>query len=109
MIRLKEGVSLVGMQPQLSAVWQVAEGIWADEGAPELVVTSVNDGQHSTTSLHWAGAAVDLRTKNLPSDAAKRRAKDRLKAVLGRDFDVILEKLGQAHEHVHVEWQPRAR
>lgn len=106
--RLKDGtVRPVGVQPQIWAAIALADQVWAAHGAPDLVVTSLVDGRHALTSLHYAGAAVDLRTRNLPSDVDKRAAVEDLGDRLGRHFDVLLEGLGRAHEHCHVEYQPR--
>lgn len=84
-----------------------AAEVWENFGADELVVTSLNDGAHRQGSYHYTGDAVDLRSKNLPSSAAKRNARDLLASRLGRDFDVILEDLGGGNEHVHLEWDPK--
>ncbi len=59
--------------------------------------------KHSATSLHYAGAAVDLRTKDMGGAEAKRAHK-MLQEALPEDFDVILEG-----NHIHMEWQPRYR
>lgn len=103
MLKLKPGVRLTGVRPELLLAIVAAERLYADAGA-DLVLTSLNDSQHSPTSLHYAGAAVDLRTANLPNplETASRLA-SRLAAALGSDFDVIHEA-----DHLHIEWQPRA-
>lgn len=104
-LRLKENVRLDGIQPQMIIAYMVALGIWARYGV-ELVVTSANDGRHSGTSLHYAGAGSDLRSKTFkPGEAAI--AAQELSAALGDDFDVILEDEGGVNEHIHVEWQPK--
>jgi len=107
-VRVKDqSVSFSGVQPQILLVLLVAEPIWNAAGA-ELVITSANDGAHSETSLHYAGAAIDLRTHALPRGEVQR-AVEKLGAALGGDFDAVLEDFGQPNEHCHVEWQPRRR
>lgn len=79
---------------------QAAAPLWAEYGVA-LVITSANDSRHSGTSLHYAGAGLDFRSRTLTRDQAKH-VTDELRRCLGRDFDVVLES-----DHVHVEYQPR--
>lgn len=97
-MKIKAGVKVTGLRPELLLALMVAEGVWQAEGQ-ELVITSVIDGKHSATSLHYAGQAADLRIWGL-ADHVKTAAK--LKESLGEDYDVIAEG-----DHVHVEFQPR--
>ena len=101
-MRLKEGVSVTGVRPELLLALQIADGVYAAFGH-ELVVTSLNDGKHSRTSLHYAGAAADLRTRDLQPGIVPKLV-DSMRAALGVDFDVVLER-----DHIHLEWQPRRR
>lgn len=107
-MRLKDdNVCMTRACPELLFGLMVADGAYADLGA-ELVITSVNDGKHSLTSLHYAGAAADLRSKNIPAGRAEAVAKE-IKARLNVDYDVILEDRDGRNEHIHLEWQPRHR
>lgn len=98
MIQLKAGVRTAGIRPEIVLALHVAEGIWQAQGR-ELVVTSLTDGRHSRTSLHYAGAAVDLRIWDLDAERARRE----LAEALGEDYDVVLEK-----DHIHCEFQPKS-
>ena len=121
MLELKPGVRVTAMSPQIALAIQVAVGAWQDYWLKHqeqhfwdgkygpLVVTSINDGTHSRTSLHHVGHACDIRTKTLPSATAKRWFAAEVRRRLGVDYDVILEKLGQPQEHVHIEMQPKSR
>jgi len=73
----------------------------------EAVYSSGDDGKHGTTSLHWSDNAWDFRVHGMTHDDAKL-AVVKIKARLGLDFDVLLEKWGTPDAHIHVEWQPRA-
>ena len=68
----------------------VANKVYEDAGR-ELVITSLNDGRHSTTSLHYAGCAADLRTRNFENRNQAQAAARRIKDCLNVDYDVILE------------------
>lgn len=100
-------MSFAGLAPQLVFALFVAEQVY-EQFNREVTITSVNDSEHSETSLHYAGCAADLRTQNPingtpyfedPHEVV-RRIKDRLNG----DFDVMFEG-----DHIHVEYQPRKK
>lgn len=99
-LSLKAGVRIQGIRPETAVALQIIEGAYRDAGYP-LTLTAAIDGKHMAGSLHYAGCAVDLRTRDIPPDklAPLRQAiQDRL----GQDFDVVLEG-----DHFHVEYQPK--
>ena len=69
-------------------------------------VTSGMDSTHGLKSMHYKLAALDFRTKDFPSLAAKHLFRDKLAAELGPDYQVILESLGTDNEHCHAEHDP---
>ena len=68
-------------------------------GYSTMTITSANDGDHKTRSLHYEGRAFDVRTRNVTDVFALR---DEIQELLGPDYDVILEV-----DHIHVEHDPR--
>lgn len=94
-MKIKEGVRLKGIQPEMSVALQVANSLFV-ESREELVITSVSDGFHMAGSLHYAGHAVDLR-RPIVSELAQELARR-----LGEEFDVVLEE-----DHIHVEYDPK--
>lgn len=117
---LKPTVRLKGLQPQAVVAMLAAEAVYRHNGLA-LVVTSCNDSQHGTGSLHYAGRAIDCRLPSrceaqpgLPAPTAfdlaldTRVARD-LKEALGPEFDVILETHQQDRQnwHIHVEYDPK--
>lgn len=108
MLHFKIGVSLKGMVPQMAVALQVAEAVFRDEADANVIVTSGNDSQHSPTSLHYLGRAVDLRTKHLLPGQPEIVA-DTLRRALGHlGFDVVFEGRGTDSEHIHLELDRRA-
>ena len=97
-MRLKEGVRVAGVRPEIVLAMQVAEVVY-QEHQSELVITSVTEGTHSPTSLHYSGAAFDCRIWNVNPRAVRDSLADRL----GEDYDVVLERT-----HLHVEFQPKS-
>lgn len=98
-MRLKEGVSLEGLHQQMHMALLIIEEAYFEKGA-ELTVTSTTEGDHGHHSLHYAGYAVDCRTRDVTPALASEIAavlSSRLRAVDSR-FDVVLEPT-----HIHVE------
>lgn len=100
----KAGVKINGARPELLRAIATAIEVWEMLGLPELVITSINDGQHMKGSFHYKGEAFDGRTHNI-REAGKdpEMAAAHLRAALGEDFDVLLENVGKDTEHIHVE------
>lgn len=104
MLRLKgDSVQLSGLAPQMLLVVLVARDVYAEHEA-DCVITSANDSVHGPTSLHYAGCALDFRTKHLASPIVAEQVLKKIKERLNVDFDVLLES-----DHIHVEYQPRGR
>lgn len=99
-IRIKPGVNITGICPELVLALLIADGIWLAEGT-DLVITCGADGKHRKNSLHYVTRAVDLRRRNLPAGRAAPVARS-LRTALGKDYDVVVER-----SHIHVEFQPK--
>ena len=97
---IKKGVKAQGVQPEIVLAIQEAREVYRDLDA-ELVITSLRDGKHMKSSLHYSGLAVDLRTRHL-SSGDRATAAARLRVVLGPEYDVVLES-----DHIHVEHDPK--
>lgn len=67
----------------------------------DCTITSGVDGKHGENSLHYAGRALDFRTRTVPIGTRPKLAKE-LRARLGANFDVVEES-----DHLHVEWDPK--
>lgn len=101
MLLLKPGVRITGMRPEILLAAVAAERVY-EEAGHDFVITACVDGKHMAGSFHFAGAAIDVRTRDLPpADVPKVLA--RIKACVGDDFDVLLEA-----DHIHIEFQPKA-
>ena len=97
MLRFKKGVSIYGLQPEM--LWCLDRCV--DAWIGDVTVTSARGDRHSRSSLHYAGHAVDLRTRDLnPQEIADIMSELRL--ILGDPFDVIDEG-----SHIHIEYQPK--
>lgn len=103
-LRIKSGVT-----PRLlviaAAIANVAQTL---QEPNDVTITSGTDGKHMKGSKHHIGAALDVRTKNFPSAAAKRHFINAVLQRLGKGYQGILEHEGRANEHAHIEWDPDA-
>jgi hypothetical protein len=105
-LKFKDGVKLTELKPQLVLAIVTLLLIYEENYAAELVITSVNDGEHREDSYHYEGRAFDARTRG--TGRATQIAGE-TKARLGSlGFDVVLEDLGGPNEHLHVELDRRA-
>jgi len=100
MLFLKPGVRITGMRPEILFATVVAERVFAQAGF-DFTITACVDGKHSVGSLHYVGAAIDVRTRHVPSDQLPKLV-TQIKTCLGEDFDVIQETT-----HLHLEHQPK--
>jgi hypothetical protein len=102
MIRLKQGVRLRDLSPQMALAAAIVASCYGDF---DCTITSANDSKHSARSYHYKGNALDFRTKDYAGD--KAALERRVREALGAEFDAILEALGQDNEHLHVEYDPK--
>jgi hypothetical protein len=106
-MKLKSGVSIRDVRPEAVLGMMICEPIIESYGA-EFVVTSVKDGKHMPTSLHYEGLAFDVRSRELPADK-KHECLKRMREALGSEFDVLLEGEGTENEHLHIEHDTRPK
>ena len=103
MIKFKKGTRIAGVRTELILAILVAEGVY-DEYDTDLVLTSVNDGRHSYTSLHYSGSAIDIRTRELPGANNIQAVGKAIRQGLSDEYDVVVES-----DHIHIEYQPKRR
>ena len=105
-MKIKPGVSVQGLRPEICLAFYVAGPIWQRYRA-EAVITSGTEhtGGHKHKSAHWRGDAIDLRVKNI-AHGNRARAAELLKEALGTQYDVLHEGIDEPWEHVHVEFDP---
>lgn len=103
-ILLKDNVCITNLQPLMCYALIVAARCFWRRGY-DIVVTSGRDGKHRADSLHPEGLAVDLRSKNVKDDE-KIDLLHEIQDELGLDYDCLIEDIGMANEHFHLEWDP---
>jgi hypothetical protein len=100
MLFIKPGVRITGLRPEILLAAVAAERVYEAEGH-DLTITAAIDGKHMAGSLHYAGTAIDIRTRDVPADKIPVILA-KLKEALAGDFDVLLEG-----DHIHIEFQPK--
>lgn len=97
-MKIKDGVSMSGVRPEIAIALQIVEPILNTYGQ-ETVVTSCMEGRHKRASAHYSGRAVDLRIWDITN---KDKCMEYMQDALGRDYDVIMES-----NHIHLEFDPK--
>ena len=105
-MRLLNSVRLRSISTQMVVGLFIIDSVYKEFGV-ECIVTSIHDKGHGKNSLHFSGNAVDFRTHNVPRSQLDGLVQ-RVRKNIGCDFDVILEFLNEANEHLHVEYQPES-
>lgn len=106
-VKLKEGVRMKGIKPEMAIAVPIIAGVWETFGRNELVITSARDGRHSTNSLHYQGYAFDLRIWGFKPEELDKVVTALQIAFNGRagnssgEWDIVLEKT-----HIHLEFDP---
>lgn len=100
MLQFKTSVTVFGLCQEILWALDRTEQVYGIYGN-DCTVTSGRGDSHSRESFHYAGRAVDIRTRDIDSDTLTAIVSV-LKRKLGKNFDVILES-----NHLHVEYQPR--
>jgi len=99
-VSIKPGVRVRGLSNEILLAIIIAESVFR-ETEQSMTLTSLTDGKHGQNSYHYTGDAVDIR---LPGDVTRDQVVSQLKKALGMDYDVILEI-----DHIHIEYDPKAR
>lgn len=98
-MQFKDGVDLA-LAPKMARALPAIDRAFEATVGHECTITSAHDGVHSAHSLHYAGLAVDVRTRDLTKEQIETLAKA-LRETLGKDFDVVVET-----DHIHIEYDP---
>lgn len=103
-MKLKPGVKLTDLQPQLALAALIVDACYRERGLP-CVITSANDSTHSANSWHYKGRALDFRTHYEALNGQEMALLAEVKEALGAEFDVVMEGVGTPQEHLHIEWE----
>ena len=95
-MRRKNSCRVGGIQPEMIIALLLIEPVLNDY-EQELVWTEGTGGEHSDTSRHYLGFAVDVRTWKLQEDNTEDECADKLRTALGKEFRVIIH---DTHFHV---------
>lgn len=107
MIRLKTGVRLLGLRPEMVLAHGIIAAAFAEHGHDCTVSTGI-EGTHSPGSEHYAGLALDYRLNDVQPVEHRVVIVTTVRDALGADFDVLHESRGTPNEHLHVEYDPKS-
>lgn len=99
-LSIKNGVSLLGVQPIMFLAAIVVAGVYYTFDSTECVITSGTEGNHKGHSHHYKGLALDFRIRNIrPGWHHKLLRQTQL--ALTDEFQVVL-----SDRCLHVEYDP---
>jgi hypothetical protein len=73
----------------------------------DIVITSGVDGKHMVNSDHYAGNALDVRSKVFQDKDEKLWYASKVMEKLGKDYQFLLEFEGKPNEHFHFQYHPK--
>lgn len=89
-------------RPEMEHARRIVVRVWAQYGYTVTLTSGAEaDPVHLANSLHYDGLAEDYRIRDVPTELLPRMVSD-VRAILGRDYDVVLES-----DHLHVEFDPK--
>jgi len=100
-VKTKLGVILTGVRPEIFFACGVAHAIHKDLFHTPLVVTSLLDGTHLPTSLHYKGLAADFRDRDLSPAEKNEFVYDLRELLVPLGYQIVQEK-----DHTHLEFDP---
>lgn len=98
------GAEISNLDYRLQAVFPDVIAVWAQFGYGSPVVTSGNDGIHSSPrSFHYQNLAIDLRGRNIPRATLQLMAVE-LQKRLGNGYFVQAEFFSDpVRNHIHIQ------
>jgi hypothetical protein len=101
-----QGARITGVRPEVLFALVLVSQVFAVRKL-DLVVTSFCEGKHSKGSFHYLGLAADIRLNDIPQ-ALHTTLQTEILAILGDDFDFLLENSGTTLVHFHLELHPKS-
>lgn len=101
-----ETVSFNKIYPEFIPYVTVLGTLYYQRFGKPMIITSANDGLHMSLSRHYAGKAVDIRTKDQKPEDILLFVEE-AKKYLDRALDLVWEDKGLANEHLHAEYDPK--
>jgi len=106
MKKITNQATIRNLKPQMIVAWDILDDILSNYGG-DAIVTTGDNGKHSSGSLHYVGFALDFRSHNL-KESSKREIKKEFDAAVGAkegvrsEYDFVIEST-----HFHIEYQPK--
>lgn len=95
-----------GLTWDMKRIEKTVDGVFRSFTGHDAIVTFTTNGEHeNVNTLHPSGNAIDLRVWGM-TRSEQYQARDRLKKLLGPDYDVVVEL---KKPHIHVEFDPKPK
>lgn len=107
-MNFKPGVSTEGLSLEMFSALPLVEAVFAEFDIVCVMTAGKEHRAASPPSLHPSGNAADFRAHQV-NPFVLPTMRERLKAKLGKGYDVVVEIFYPdiSRTHVHVEWDPK--
>ncbi len=103
----KAGVNMSSLRPEIDSAIVIIVEAFQDAMEDDSflpVITSADDfSGHAKNSAHYAGAAIDLRIKDVGNLNVRKALAEDIRERLDDRFYVLHEDIGSSNEHLHVQ------
>jgi len=104
---IKRGASIDRCRAEILRALILIDSLFESEGVMLVITSGSEKYKHATKySSHYKGDAADIRSKTLPTLERKKALMVKIRRKLGPQFVIILENLGKASEHFHLQFTP---
>ena len=100
--QVKGGVNIEKLCDQIIEILPTLSQAFKKVADAPLIITSGNDGRHTSNSKHYSNMALDLRVKHLSRSEAKRVYQE-LRKNLDSSYRLIYNQPGH-YDHIHVDY-----
>lgn len=106
MLSFKNDVKLSGIQPEMSVALFCIAQVFAKREI-DVVISGCMEGKHMRGSKHYVGFALDVWSVAFSTKAELQKYARKIRSVLTKEFDVVVEWTNKNKKHLHVEFDPK--
>lgn len=103
-MKIKKGVSLIGIQPQIAIALVIIDPILKMYGEQVVITEGTGGDPHMRSSKHRLGFAIDIRSKNIDDDGVKNDILADIRNALGDEYYAQISNQGKENECFHIQY-----
>lgn len=103
-MKIKQGASIIGMQPQIALALVIVDQILQQYGEQVLITSGTAGDPHHKNSKHRHGFAVDIRSKIIADSGVKNDILADFRTALGDEYYCQISNPGEDNECFHIQY-----